>query len=347
MRYCPYCEADTAVEEIVRNETYTVRGEKIGVRARVLVCKGCGNDLFDPEREEETLRAVYNGYRRRRGLLTSDEIRQLRRSYGLSQRQLARLLGWGIVTIQRYEKGAVQDVAHDLLLRQLKDPQFVLSLVDSPRADLSPRERKAIRARITEQLGGKSVGVFAAAVEQMVRADCRNNPLRSGFRTFDLARFGRVVQAILSLLGGKAFKTKLAKLLWLSDFLYFAENSLSITGAVYARLPHGPAPHHFPAILASLEELGIIETWSEEVGEYVGDMVRAVNVPEEKALGLDEYSAIERVVQRYGHLSATALSTLSHRESAWVERNNGDVIPYSAALDMDVIRGLCSPHHGM
>lgn len=52
---------------------------------------------------------------------------RLREKYGLSQQQLARLLGWGRVTVQRYEKGALQDTAHDLLLRQLEDPQFTRS----------------------------------------------------------------------------------------------------------------------------------------------------------------------------------------------------------------------------
>ncbi len=119
-RYCPFCEADTVADERVRDEVYTVRGEKIGVRARVLVCRRCGNDLFDLESEEETARMVYQEYRRRRGLLSPEEIRRLRGRYGLSQRQLARLLGWGLVTVQRYEKGALQDAAHDLLLRQLE-----------------------------------------------------------------------------------------------------------------------------------------------------------------------------------------------------------------------------------
>lgn len=341
-RYCPYCDADTAADEHVRDEVYNVRGEQIGVRARVLVCRRCGNDLFDPEREEETARLAYQEYRRRRGLLSPEDIRRLRSRYGLSQRQLARLLGWGLVTVQRYEKGALQDGAHDLLLRQLEDPEFVLQLVDSPRADLSPREREALRARIADALHDRPISVLAAAVERMVRAEARSDPARSGFRTFSLERFGRALQAILSLLGGEAFKTRLAKLLWLSDFLHFAENTVSITGAVYARLPYGPAPHHFPAILASLEELGMIESRSQEVGDYVGDVIRALNVPVEWPFDPREYATIERVVGRYGHLSGSALSALSHRESAWAERRDGDVIPYPAALDMQVIRELRS-----
>lgn len=340
MRYCPNCESETFVEEHDREEVYSVRGEQIPVRARVLVCRRCGGDLSDPERDEETLRRAYDEYRRRHGFLSSDDIRRLRERYGLSQRQLARLLGWGLVTVQRYEKGALQDKAHDLLLRQLEDPEFVLRLVDSPRADLSVRERAEIRARIAQELGESRIRLLVDAVEQTVRSDAEGDPVRSGFRPFNLVCFGRAVQTIVARLGGPVFKTKLAKLLWLSDFLHFAETSLSITGAVYARLPYGPAPHRYPFLLASLEELGMIHVQVEEVGEYVGEVVQLAEPPQESALGARELSAIGRVVRGYGSLRSGELSELSHRERAWAERANGDIIPYTEALDLELIRRL-------
>lgn len=46
------------------------------------------------------------------GLLTSDEIVAIRESYGLSQVDLAKLLGWGEATISRYESKAIQDEAY-------------------------------------------------------------------------------------------------------------------------------------------------------------------------------------------------------------------------------------------
>ena len=46
------------------------------------------------------------------GLLTSDEIVAIRESHGLSQADLAKLLGWGEATISRYESKAIQDEAY-------------------------------------------------------------------------------------------------------------------------------------------------------------------------------------------------------------------------------------------
>ena len=120
--YCPHCDDDQTMHRELRMETFEVRGEPIEVRSEVLVCDYCGNTVSDPDLDEQTLKQAYNEYRRRHGLLLPQEIRELRQSYGLSQRALSRLLGWGEITIQRYENGALQDQAHEAVLRRLADP---------------------------------------------------------------------------------------------------------------------------------------------------------------------------------------------------------------------------------
>ncbi len=54
------------------------------------------------------------------GLLTSDEITNIRKEYGLSQVELARLMGVGDVTIARYETKAIQEPIYDNILRRIK-----------------------------------------------------------------------------------------------------------------------------------------------------------------------------------------------------------------------------------
>lgn len=69
----------------------------------------------------ENLLNARNAYRVKMGLLTSDEIVAIRESYGLSQVDLAKLLGWGEATISRYESKGIQDEAYDTMLRLVKD----------------------------------------------------------------------------------------------------------------------------------------------------------------------------------------------------------------------------------
>jgi len=65
-----------------------------------------------------------------RGLLTPDEIRDLRRSLGVAQAALERLLGVGPKTVVRWEKGTVfQSATADRLMRLLIAKPELVSLL--------------------------------------------------------------------------------------------------------------------------------------------------------------------------------------------------------------------------
>lgn len=49
--------------------------------------------------DSQTLLKVYNEYRKKYKLLLPDEIKNIRKTYGLSQRSFAKLLNWGAKTI--------------------------------------------------------------------------------------------------------------------------------------------------------------------------------------------------------------------------------------------------------
>ena len=59
-----------------------------------------------------------DAYRESEGLLTSAEIVAIRKQYGITQKDLCILLGWGSKTITRYESHQVQDRAHDTILKR-------------------------------------------------------------------------------------------------------------------------------------------------------------------------------------------------------------------------------------
>ncbi|WP_455514865.1 type II TA system antitoxin MqsA family protein [Pseudostreptobacillus sp.] len=78
---------------------YKVLGDDIEIETQVLICSNCGNELYDEELDSQTLLKAYNEYRKKHKLLLSDEIKNIRETYGLSQRSFAKLLNWGEKTI--------------------------------------------------------------------------------------------------------------------------------------------------------------------------------------------------------------------------------------------------------
>ncbi len=100
-----------------------VNGEEIAVpSAAHLACPRCGEIVLgygDSRRLGEDAVSIY---RKKHGLLSSDEIRALRERYDLTQADLAHLLRLGANTVSRWESGRnVQTAAMDILLRLIRD----------------------------------------------------------------------------------------------------------------------------------------------------------------------------------------------------------------------------------
>ena len=118
---CPAC--GTMMVEKRGRLSLPVNGEEIVVPgAAHLACSKCNEVVLrskDSKRLGEDAIAIF---RKRHGLLSSDEIRGIRSQFSLTQSDLARLLRLGANTASRWESGRnVQTAAMDLLLRLIRD----------------------------------------------------------------------------------------------------------------------------------------------------------------------------------------------------------------------------------
>jgi len=225
---CPSCEEHTEATLRVEKEVYNVRGEPIEIEAEVVICQKCGTKVFDEERDSRNLEKAYNQYRQKHNLLSPDEIRTIREKYGLSQRSLSRLLGWGEITIHRYENGAVQDNAHNNTLRLIEDPRNIQNLFEANKNNLPSYTAAKLEKKIASFLQEDKEQAFQVSFERLVshqRVD-----LTSGFKEYDLEKLKNMILYLVKRLDG-VLKVKLNKLLWYCDFLHFKETSVSITGS--------------------------------------------------------------------------------------------------------------------
>src|SRR3990167_669258 len=133
---CPNCEKETEIELVKTKEEIQVRGEIIEVEVEYYKCLGCGEEFDDPRSNDDPLDKAYREYRRRHGMLQPEEIRVFRKRYGLTQNELSSLLGWGGATLSRYENGALQDEAHERVLRLAMEPHNLLKLMEKTEGSL-------------------------------------------------------------------------------------------------------------------------------------------------------------------------------------------------------------------
>lgn len=333
MIYCTNCkvEVDARVEE--RLETIEVRGEKVDVESRVAVCPMCKEILVDEDLESRNLDLAYETYRTRHHLLSPTEIAEIRQEYGLSQRSLARLLGWGEITIHRYESGAIQDNAHEIVLRLIAEPQNLKRILEKNPEALSLDAAKQLNERIDSMLAHTELGRFEILLEKL----CSSGPPSeaNGFREFDNERMEEAILFLVSRVEN-AFKTKLNKLLWYADFLSYRDSSRSITGSAYVAAIHGPVPKHYDLLLGAIAQKGLIRASEVEFPSgSCGERIEACREPNMSLFSGTEQGFMDRVVQEFRSSTASEMRRRSHNEdaykSAYVEGVQWRSIPYSLA----------------
>ena len=123
--------------------------------------------------------------------------------------------------------------------------------------------------------------------------------------------------------------TKLAKLLFYSDFQAYGELDASITGATYTRYPHGPYP------VALKDEVDAIvkreEGYVEPVRRYGYEQrrLRPRGTSVDTSLFTDPEIAIaEKMLERLSVKSAAEVEEEAHEEPACLLVKDGEPIPY-------------------
>jgi len=335
--FCPNCQTYSETRVETREETYKVRGKDVTMPVEVEVCLSCGETIFDETRDSDLLRRVYAAYREQEGLLTPEQIRGIRKRYSLSQESFASLLGMSQATINRYEKGGLQNQSHDAAIRACMNAQFVRDLLERKGHLLTDWQRR----RAEEALAGQ-VKESKDWLESRGETDWFRMPSeiteRTGFRRFDYKRFAAVAvwfcrrrQAVS--------RTVINKLLFYADFLHYRTTTVSLTGAAYRKIPFGPAPTAYDALLSRMEFEGVLV--SEEVeypGGYTGTDYRAG--PDTATVVVEftarELAVLERVAGAFQGFSAKRISDHSHQESAYRNTPDKEMISYQEAMHLSL-----------
>jgi putative zinc finger/helix-turn-helix YgiT family protein len=147
---CPVCENERELVYGEAKEVLKVRGEEIEVITKVHYCPDGNHYFYTAEDEEAKFQSAYYEYRKRKGLLQPEEIRQIREQYGLTQRNFALLLGWGEITIHRYESGAIQDDVHNDILSIIKDFDNFKKYFYTKKNFIEPEIARKVEEKIVE-----------------------------------------------------------------------------------------------------------------------------------------------------------------------------------------------------
>ena len=125
---------------------------------------------------------------------------------------------------------------------------------------------------------------------------------------------------------GKITKTKLAKLVYLADFVWYYQHSYPMSGMAYRKLPRGPVADVYFRALDEMEEEGMIIR--EPRGQAIMFSLVEGEAPVSK-LSADELSLIEKISKAWQGKSTGDIVNFTHEQLPWQACKDGDIIPYN------------------
>ncbi|MBI4621577.1 MAG: DUF4065 domain-containing protein [Desulfobacterales bacterium] len=323
---CPICDKKSRAKLIKKKEAMNVRGERINVEYEVFKCYACGEEYIDTETEYEPFVYAYAIYRKKHNMLHPQEIKEIRRKYGLTQSELGGLLGWGGATLSRYENGALQDKAHDNQLKLLREPRNMLKMITENLDALREQRRNQLLTNI------KKLAKDEYPIKRFLKewGTEREISVYSGYKSFDL---DKLINCILYFCKDGLLKTVINKYLFYADFQHFKEYQTSITGARYVHLTYGPVPMNYDIYLATLvneREIDVNEVFYEGK-DFVGEEYKAIEAPILTLFSDSELKILATVKEHFKGYSAKAISDFSHEEKGYQETTKGQPISYEYA----------------
>jgi putative zinc finger/helix-turn-helix YgiT family protein len=308
-----------------------IRGDRIKYPESYYVC--------DRQREDEreyvpgwlmdaNLQNARNAYRRIHGLLTSDEIVEIRKQYGVTQRELADMLGWGGATVARYETKQIQDNAQDGILRLIRDDAHAAeSYLERNKDRFDETRYNQVLSNIRRH---DPTAYFYQMALNSIYSSLKGEHDLTGGAELNLQKACAIASFYASSV--VLYKVKLMKLMWYSDALSYRIFGHSITGLAYQHKPMGALPLGHNTLMLLLK---FIEE-REDDGEGTSYRILPDPFYRDFAFTPDERKVLLRVLEKLGNYTGKKLSGIMHTEEAYRLTQDNEYIPFSLAKKVDI-----------
>lgn len=126
-----------------------VKGKIIEFDEYYMIDPATGEEVFDRNIEIENDARLYDIYKKQMNLLTSSEIKNIRKKYDMNQKEFALSIGVGEITIHRFENGSIQTESVDSIIRLSEDPDIMYNLLIKNQANLSDNDFSSFLKKVS------------------------------------------------------------------------------------------------------------------------------------------------------------------------------------------------------
>lgn len=335
--YCPYCKKEVDYK-IEKRDVKEFRGIEIDTYENVAVCKECHQDLYVNEIEEKNNERIYELYRAKANIIKPQDIIELRKKYDISQRELTAILGFGKMTINRYERGGVPTKSQSDYIRLLidNDNKFIEKVKEAYKnGNINDKTYEKI---VSEEL---NTSIDKEQIQDNIRrylryALNRKPDIYNGYKSLDIEKVENIISYIASKVKNLTI-TSLNKYLWFIDILSFNQRSVSITGLTYQNQKFGPT-----IIDKKYDEISLLDD------KYIREDIETENGNTTKIISNGNYNLdkisdtekeiIDTIIKILKNKTVTDISELSHREEGWKKTKRLEKISFEYAMNLNIIK---------
>jgi putative zinc finger/helix-turn-helix YgiT family protein len=294
-------------------------------------CEDSGEEFVDEYLGDLNLDQVYNAYRVMHKLPFPEEIKQVRKKYGLPATTMSEILGFGINQYRLYETGEIPSEVNGRLIQLAARPEEFLRLVDLSNVLENKQKEKLIKT-IGEIK--KESQAWAMYTEKTLGVSTPSE--YNGYRKTSPEKAYHIIRFFADELA--PLKTALNKLLFYSDFYHFKKFAMGISGLQYRAIQWGPVPSQFDYLLKVAEEN---HTVSLKYEIWDGDKEMVIVEPSaDQAFRSDlftddEIESLNTVLEKFRKTKTRQLVEISHNEAGWKDNfKEKKLISYKYAFDL-------------
>lgn len=126
--------------------------------------------------------------------------------------------------------------------------------------------------------------------------------------------------------------TKLNKILYYSDFMAYGLFGKSLTGALYQRIPRGPAPKALVPVRDELVQAGDAHIEERAWFNRTQKRLIALRSADLTRFRAEEIKLVDQIIYYFRSANASQVSELSHVEMGWKLAEDKETIPYETAF---------------
>jgi len=235
-------------------------------------------------------------------------VKELRTKKGISQQELAELLGVSRPAISQIETGGrkicaeeldslakIFNISVDSLLNKERGPEVILQR-DAKERKLQPR----IRINVPQK---------------------------------NMEKFKEVLLYILNKVGSKPSvgETVIYKLLYFVDFDFYEKYEEQLIGAAYLKNHYGPTPVEFEKIVEEMAGKDLVRVQSTYFN-FPQNKYLPLRKPDLSKLKANEIETIDNVLNKLSDMNASQISDYSHNDVPWLTTEDEEIIEYESAF---------------